>query len=52
MGSDLKEIKKKVEKLIDKLDDKGIYGVIPYMETILEEIEAAEKELKEYEMED
>jgi hypothetical protein len=50
MKDDLKEIKKKVEKLIEKLDNNSIYGVIPYLETILEEIEAAEKELKEYEM--
>ena len=52
MEEKLKKIRKQINDLIEQMDNNGIYGPIPYLETILEELEAAQQELKEFYFED
>ena len=49
MEENIKEIRKKIVKLIEKLDAKGIYGAIPYLEACEDMLDQAEEELEQYE---
>jgi hypothetical protein len=49
MENDLKELRRRVVKFIEKLDEKGILGAIPYLETCEEMFDAVEEELEQYE---
>jgi len=51
MEEKLKKIRKQINDLITQMDNACIYGPIPYLETMLEELEAAEGELEEYNLE-
>jgi hypothetical protein len=48
MENDVKEIRKKVVKLIEKMDNKGVYGAIPYLETCEEMLDLIDEELEAY----
>ena len=48
MEKDLAEIRKKIVKLIEKLDGLAIYGAIPYLETCEEMLDSVEAELEAY----
>lgn len=52
MKENLKSIKKQVIKLRDKMEDLDIMGCVPYLDSVLEELEACEEELEEYYLED
>ena len=52
MEDSLNEIKKKIQKLMDKAEEKSIYGIVGFLEEALENIEASREELKLYELED
>lgn len=48
MENDVKEIRKKILRLIEKFDEKGIYGAIPYLESCEDMLDQVDEELEAY----
>lgn len=49
MKDRFKQLKKDVEKLVDLLENKGIYGPMAYLEEIQDLLDQASNEYEEYE---